>query len=98
MKVEVLHNQTFLDIAVQYTGDVSNAYEIAYANGLSISDELVPGSSLTIPNEVKVNTDIQVYFNAKLIKPATKVQPNLIEIAPLGGINYWEIETTFEVQ
>ncbi|MCT2563943.1 hypothetical protein [Chryseobacterium herbae] len=98
MKNKVLHNQTLLDISIQNTGSVQNCFQIALANGISVTDALTTGSNLEGAKIAVVDEDIQFYFKAKKIQPATGITENLIEIKPLGGVNYWAIEETFEIQ
>ncbi|WP_234111688.1 hypothetical protein [Chryseobacterium sp. R2A-55] len=98
MKVEVLERQSILDIAVQHTGDVSNAFLIAKENSLAVSDYLVPGYELTIPNGLPFNRDILNYYNAKQINPATAITEINDEDPPqLGGIGYMQIGSNFIV-
>ena len=40
MKVIVLNNQSLIDVAIQHTGTIENAFKIAVANCLSLTDEL----------------------------------------------------------
>lgn len=97
-RVKVLNNQSILDIAVQHTGDVSNAFLIAKENSLAVSDYLVPGYELIIPNGVPFNRDILNYYNAKQIKPATAITEISDENPPqLGGIGYMQIGSNFIV-
>ncbi|UDQ54985.1 hypothetical protein LJF28_04785 [Chryseobacterium indologenes] len=94
MKITVLHNQSILDIAVQYTGKAENAFDIAMINGISVSDSLVSGQIIEIP-ETNIDNDMVSFLKRKNVKPATAVNTNLIEIRPLAGIGYWEIENEF---
>lgn len=96
MEIMVLHNQSLLDLAIQHTGNVFNAFDIAVANGFSVSDSLVPGSKLMIPDSVKVEKEILNYYTAKSIKPATSLT-DLEVIAERRGIGWMKIGTTFKV-
>ncbi|MEG0927266.1 hypothetical protein [Chryseobacterium sp.] len=104
MIVTVLHNQSILDIAIQYTGMVENSFDIAVYNGLSLSDILVPGTTIEIPDDLdndyipEVDNDVVEYFSVKMFEPAFEQEINTIVVNPLAGINYWEIEETFEIQ
>lgn len=89
----VLHNQSLLDFAIQHTGSAQNAFAIAMANGLSVSDEISAGSALIIPDSVVLDVDIRNYYTSKAIQPATAIT-NLISDNPepqLQGIGYWII-------
>ena len=48
MQVEVLHNQSLLDLALQHTGTIESIFELAMLNNLSITDDVVAGKVLTI--------------------------------------------------
>ena len=89
----VLHNQSLLDFAIQHTGSVANVFLIAQANGLAVSDELVAGSELTIPDTVVLDTDIKNYYTSRAIQPATALTTIIddnTEPSP-EGIGYWII-------
>ena len=96
--VTVLHNQSLFDISIRYTGTIENAFKIAVANGLSLTDELEPGAQLIIP-EVEMNNDVVNYFSAKGIQPATGLTENDLLIAQTvqRGIGYMQIGKTFKV-
>ncbi len=96
--VTVLHNQSLFDISIRYTGTIENAFKIAVANGLSLTDELQPGAQLIIP-EVEMNNDVVNYFAGKGIQPATGLTENDLLIAQTvqRGIGYMQIGKTFKV-
>ena len=98
MSEKILHNQSILDIAIQHTGTVENSFDIAIANGLSISDALSAGLSLDVPEGLQKNTDVYSYYLAKDIKPATaKADGENNEIPTLKGIGYMRIGGDFKV-
>jgi hypothetical protein len=72
-KVKVLALQTFIDIAIQYTGNASNAYPIALANSRSITDTLTNGEFLVLPIDLIKSTKEVQYYVSKNIKPATGI-------------------------
>lgn len=95
MEITVLHNQSLLDIAIQHTGSVHNAFAIAVYNNIAVSDPLKPGSILKLP-EVQENTDILNYYTSKKIKPATAITD--VNIIPSGkGIGWMQITKSFKV-
>ena len=97
--VTVLHNQSLFDISIRYTGTIENAFKIAVANGLSLTDDLVPGAQLIIPADAEMNSDVVNYFAGKGIQPATGFEFDDIEITPeLEGISYWILNKNFIVQ
>lgn len=96
MKATVLHNQSLLDIAIQHTGSVLNAFQITVANGISLTDDLTPGLILTIPENVVFDTDILNYYTSKKIQPATAIE-NIenTEEPTQEGISHWAINNDF---
>lgn len=96
MKVIVLHNQSLFDIALQHTGSLENAFALALANGLSLTDDLAVGNWLMADSqELKVNKDILNYYTAKNIQPATAITA---AVERPRGISYWAIGIDFIVQ
>ena len=71
--ITVLHNQSLFDIAIQAYGNVSYAFDLALANGLSITSVLTVGQELEIPELETNNSDIRDYYAAHGIKPATAI-------------------------
>lgn len=69
--ITVLSNQSLLDIAIQEDGNVLAAFEWALANGISITEELVPGQKLIIPKSVNRDNEIANYFKSKKQNIAT---------------------------
>jgi hypothetical protein len=58
MEVEVKYNQSIIDIAIEHLGSAEMALDIALLNGISITDVLVPGTSLLLPEVRKtINTE-----------------------------------------
>lgn len=96
--ITVLHNQSLLDISVQHTGTVENCFEIAVANGLSVTEELTPGVQLIIPESVKVNKEVLNYYTSKNIRPATAITKSGDYEQKPEGISYWIINQDFIVQ
>lgn len=67
MMIERVDNQTFFDLAVQYAGDVTAAYDIARCAGLSVTD--TPPRQVEIPETL--NTVVADYFSRKNMVPAS---------------------------
>jgi hypothetical protein len=94
MKTAVaIENQTMLDIALQYCGDADGALETAIANGLSLTDSLSPGQTLTLP-EIPANRAVASYYGVNGIKPATGTTQ---DDTPPGGISFMGIQIDFIV-
>lgn len=96
MKKTILHNQTILDISIQYTGNVENCFKIAIANGHSVSDDLTPGMGIENITTQKIDEDILTYFKAKKIEPATGSSGNDTDVE-LGGIGFMRIGGNFKI-
>lgn len=67
MMIERMDNQTFFDLAVQYAGDVTAAYDIARSARLSVTD--TPPRQVEIPETL--NTVVADYFSRKNMVPAS---------------------------
>ena len=96
MNIIVLHHQSLLDLAVQHTGSVENAFILALSNGKSLTCLLVAGELLSLEN-TKNNTDILSYYQSKKLQPATGVShTGGSSLQPLG-IGYWVISNEFKI-
>nr|DAV24520.1 MAG TPA: hypothetical protein [Caudoviricetes sp.] len=98
MIVTVLHNQSLLDLALQHTGTIESVFELAEANTLNITDDVVAGKTLVLPVEAFSNKDILGYYTAKNLQPATafsKEDEQVFEC--LEGISIWAINLDFVV-
>lgn len=93
MKTTILHHQSLLDLAIQHTGTAENAFDLALANGLSLTDDLEAGDWLVANSqELKANKDILNYYTAKNIQPATAITA---AVEQPQGISYWAIGINF---
>lgn len=80
-------------------GSIDAAFDLAYANGLSVTSELQAGKELVIPESLYKQFDVINYFSGKDKKIATYMAlPDSGELSPeLEGIGYMIIEDTFIV-
>ena len=69
--MKVAQGQTLIDIAIQECGSAESAIDIAVANGISVTDELTPGTELIIPS-IKSKAVVDYYDNHG-IKAATQI-------------------------
>jgi len=96
--ITVTSGQNLLDVAVEHCGAVEAAYELAMANGMSLTDDLANGSSL---GEVECqDPDVTLFFEVNDIQPASGITTDEINNR-LGigeGVEFWRIEMEFEVQ
>ncbi|GGG46943.1 hypothetical protein [Epilithonimonas arachidiradicis] len=96
--VIVLHNQSLLDVAIQHTGSVQNAFEIAAANEMSLTDQLTAGKELIIPDSITQDVDIKNYYQSRAIQPATDITQNGESEEQPEGISVWILNQNFIVQ
>lgn len=96
MKVDVMKFQNLLDVTVQETGTMENAFEVAAANGKSVSDDIIPGM-IIIPDDLIKTANVVNRLSDKRIKPATSVTASEQSASPYGGIGYMKIEYDFIV-
>ncbi|CAM2904552.1 hypothetical protein [Flavobacterium frigoris] len=97
--VIVLNSQSLLDIAIRYLGTVEAALDIAVLNKISITEDLVPGQILELPNVDYGYQEIVTFFNANKTQPATALSDdNKAIIEGDSGIGFWTIEDNFIVQ
>ncbi|WP_264520397.1 hypothetical protein [Flavobacterium sp. N1994] len=68
----IRHNQSLLDIAVQECGSVFAAFDLAVANEISVTEELVPGQKIIIPNSDNTFEQVANYFKKNNIVVGTK--------------------------
>jgi len=93
--IYIIDNQSVLDLAIQESGSVMAAFEWAVKNGLSITDDLEPGQTVTAADSNFKNTDVTNYFKNKkqLIATGTKRPP----VPPGLGIGYMQIGLNFKI-
>ena len=95
-KIAPTDRQSLLDIAVQTSGGVEAAFDLAAANDVSVSEPLEAGAQLeTAPVADKM---VLERYTARQIRPATELSDEEIEAAPFGGIGYMGIEVDFMVR
>nr|DAK82636.1 MAG TPA: hypothetical protein [Caudoviricetes sp.] len=98
MEITVLHNQSLLDLALQHTGTIESVFELAMLNNLSITDDVVAGKTLALPDEAFTNKDILAYYIAKNLQPATAFSKEDEQVFErLEGISIWAINLDFIV-
>lgn len=90
----VEHGQNLLDVAVHRCGAFAAVIGLALLNNISITDDLLPGSSLLLPEPVE--PEVVKYFADGKIIPATAED---VSGTPehLEGIDYWTISLDFKV-
>jgi len=88
--------QGLLDIAIRELGSPEAVFDIAISNGLSITDSLPAGASITIP--ATSPSRIASAYQSLGINPATELSALDFANTVAGeGIEFWAIETDFIV-
>jgi len=88
--------QSTFDIAAQTSGSIEAAFLLALKNGISITDELVPGQELMLTDVV--NKDIREYYSNKGIVPVTGISnTDITNTIASEGVEFWAIEMDFIV-
>ncbi len=89
--ITVLPGQNLIDAAMQYCGDADMLYQLAVANGLSITDTVAVGDKLLkIDAE---NSKLVSWWNGRKHKPATGIYEITV---PATGIFDYTFDFTFE--
>ena len=99
MQVPVLNNQTLLDVAIRHCGTVEAVAAIAILNNISITQDLVPGQLLELPDKNYGYSEVVNYLAINKKDPATaltEAQKAITEGA--SGIGFWILENNFTVQ
>ncbi len=96
--ITVIEDQSLLDIAIQYYGNVCAAFDLAVANKISITDVLVPGQQLIKIAEEFKNKDVLQYYSARAIIPATGLTLSQIDAMESLGIGFMVIGQNFIVE
>ena len=91
--VTVKDGQTLYDIAVQQLGSATYVFDLAQLNGLAITDEIVSGQVLLLPDVAFEDQATVDYFTKPLYPASGDANTDVI----LGGIGYMQIETNFVV-
>lgn len=89
MRIE--QGQSIFDVAVEQTGTIESAFEIAEANGLALSDSLQADQVVEI-NAVTQNDILKGYFASKTLNSHVDTIAD-----KLGGIGYMGIKINFIV-
>jgi hypothetical protein len=86
--------QNLMDIALQYLGDETGLFELALINDFTLSEKIVPGQQILLPDPV--NAGAVQYFAERGIVIAT--EQSVAAVDKREGINYWIIGQDFIVQ
>lgn len=94
--IKVSEGQTLLDIAVEHCGDINAVYTIADLNLKGITDDLVIGEVLIVPDVDVTKADIVEMFKQPSRKPASGEDLNTSDVFG-EGLEFWIIEEDFVI-
>ena len=89
----VIDRQSLLDIALQEYGNVQAAFDLAMANGLDITNELMPGQELILLTSKDTDNEILNLYKTKDIRPVT-LTPGINSGNTATGIGIMQLEKT----
>ena len=94
----ITERQSLLDIALQHSGSMETAFEIALLNELSLTDDLAAGTQVVLP-ENDGNKEVENYYAVNDLRPASAItQAEINDTLNIGeGVEFWAIEYDFEV-
>lgn len=94
----ITERQSLLDIALQHSGSMEAAFEIALLNELSLTDDLAAGTQVVLP-ENDGNKEVANYYAVNDLRPASAItQVEINDTLNIGeGVEFWAIEYDFEV-
>lgn len=96
--VIVYQGQSLFDIAVQYSGSATAVFDWALKNNRSITDELITGETLQVPDSIYAEPVVIDYFDSTQKKIATAITNQKHELIVADeGIGAMIIESTFIV-
>ena len=68
--IKVRNMQTLYDIALQETGTIASVFAIAAANSISVTEVLLEGQTIQIPDTI-INTNVLKDYLIEGVNPAT---------------------------
>jgi len=93
--MKVLAGQSLFDAAIQHCGTAEAAFDLAFAKGISLTDELFVGEEL--PEIGIINRDNFDYYSRRNLKPATGLTDWQFSEVLGEGIDFMGIEIDFIV-
>lgn len=93
-KTITIEGQDACNLSLQLTGSLENIFDVAGANGLSITEDIDPGKAITAAGTESV--DVADYYRANAVRPATRVRESELD-QQQEGIGTWIINVDFKV-
>ena len=91
MEIIAQNNQSILDIALQVSGSAEDAFDLAFENDLSVTEDLMSGHILSVIPVT--NRRVVDYYQSNSIFPATATMTDTTEFNGIFDITF---DTTFE--
>lgn len=97
-EITVTSRQSLMDVALQHGGALDAIFDMAQANDRSLTDDLVAGDTLDVPEAQEPR--VTQYYKVNNVMPATAITiAEINDILGMGeGIEFWGIEFDFIVQ
>lgn len=73
-ELTVLNQQSLLDLSLQVYGTAEGVVTLAFANGLSLTDEPQSGDVLLIPEYEGALPNVVDFYDAYAVRPATALR------------------------
>lgn len=91
-EINVINNQSIFDIALVAYGNLEGVVSLCLENNLSLTDQLVPGQKIKVPEYAEAKSEIVQYFEDRKINISTAIteQQNR-EILIDDGCNYCKL-------
>lgn len=96
--MKVKDNQSFLDLAIQYNGTAIAAFELAFINNRSLTDDLYTSEILSDLDKDYGFSNVANYFANGGYIPATAVTDTYMESISDLGIGDMIIEQSFIIR
>lgn len=77
--IRTKERQSLIDLSIQMYGGVEGVFDLAVANGLSISGEVEAGLRLKVPERLPVDRDVKNYYAKHQLKPSTAWIPDDVQ-------------------
>lgn len=92
-KLVVSSGQSLMDIALWMMGGTDALFALADANDLAITDALVAGQVLVVPDGYTVNQELVNYYSRKNLRVNTANDQQLVELEADDRFDFDENDT-----
>lgn len=96
LTVKVKAHQCLLDLSMQEKGSINTLFDFAAVNNISITDNLIAGQSMLIPDTEITEKNTYQYLRDNNIIPANAYTQE-DEASIKGGISYMGVQIDFRI-